>query len=260
MARLPPRSYLPGLNEGLECVRGGSGAATVVLVNGAGGPLEGWLRVFGPVAGFAKVFAYNRPGIGASSKPRLAQTASHMVESLRTALQAAALPPPYLLVGHSFGGLIVNLFARRHPGEVAGVVFLDATAPHDVLLLPQHDNAVQRALRRTARWLAPPHRHAESEHAEASAAEILQAPPFPHLPLAVITGGAPALAWATAPALLAARAEHQRQLVALSPFGRQIIAARSGHFPQLSEPALVVEAIRATAMASSVAPPLARSA
>lgn len=260
MARLPPRSYLPGLNEGLECVRGGSGVPTVVFVNGAGGPIEGWRQVFGPVAAFSKVFAYNRPGIGASSKPRLAQTAAHMVESLRTALQAASLPPPYLLVGHSFGGLIVNLFARRHPGDVAGVVFLEATAPHDVLVLPDHETPLQWALKRTARWLVPPHRHAEVEHAQASAAEIVRAPAFPHLPLTVITGGAPALAWASSPALLAARAEHQRQLAALSPLGRQVIAARSGHFPQLSEPAVVVEAIRETAMASSVAPPIARSA
>ena len=243
MFKLPPKQQLQVLDETIEFVSAGSGTSTLVLVNGSGGPVEGWHRVFGPLTALARVFAYNRPGIGGSSMPARPQLASHLVSSLRAALLAAGLPPPYVLVGHSFGGLIVNLFARLHPAEVSALVLVEATAPSDIAVMAAHENALQRGLRRLLDRLVPPNPHAESEHAGASAAELALAPPFPALPLTVVTGGKPAMAWATAPAALAARAAGQRALVALSPLGRQVVAARSGHFPQFSEPQLLVDIV-----------------
>ncbi len=243
MYEFPPKSNVLGAGEMLEYVSAGGGACSVVLVNGAGGPIEGWYRIFDPVAGFAKVFAFNRPGIGGSAKPGVPQTAGHMVASLRMALQAVRMPPPYVLVGHSFGGLIVNLFARLYPDEVTGAVFVEATAPEAMGSLETLENAAQGALKSLLQRLFPPHCNAETVHAHSSASELMRAPAFPTIPLIVITGGKPALAWATPAALLAARAAHQRKLVHLSPLGKQIFAPRSGHFPQLSEPELVVAAI-----------------
>lgn len=247
MYRFPPTLKSPVAGELIEYVVAGGGPATVVLVNGAGGPIEGWHKIFEPLTRFARVFAYNRPGIGASSQPVVPQTASHLVTSLRSTLLAAGLQPPYVLVGHSLGGLIVNLFARLHPAETAAVVLIEAASSRDVAGLSTHDTAIQRALAFLLRKIAPPHPNAEAEQVARSVAELHSAPAFPPVPLTVITGSRPAMAWATAARALALRAEHQKELAGLSPLGRQVLAARSGHFPQFTEPQLVITAIEAAA-------------
>jgi pimeloyl-ACP methyl ester carboxylesterase len=61
----------------------------------------------------------------------LPRTADRIADELRLLLQHAAVPPPYVLVGHSFGGLVVRLFAARHPGLVAGVVLIEPAIPED---------------------------------------------------------------------------------------------------------------------------------
>lgn len=227
----------------VEYILAGSGAPAVVLVNGAGGPVEGWFKVFAKLASSRRTVAYNRPGIDQSSKPAVPQTAAESVESLRELLDALAVPPPYVLVGHSLGGLVVNLFARLYPDEVVAAVLLEATAADDVRVLPRFENGVQRQLKRVMRRLLPPHPFDETEHLDASLAELEAAPPFPPIPLLVVTGARPALTWATPQALLDARSRHQQALANLSPLGRQVMAMKSGHFPQFSEPELVCATI-----------------
>jgi len=228
----------------VEYALAGEGPRTLVLINGAGGPVEGWMRVFAPLSREARVFAYNRSGIGRSDKPAAPQTVARMLAALRSLLGQLGLRPPYVLVGHSFGGLIANLFARCHPDEVAAVVMLEATAPDDVGALAAHLGAVQRLVMQLLERVLPPDPMAETAHAEASVEELALAPAFPPVPLFVITGGKPAMSWVTPTAARALRAAHQRGLANLSPCGRQIIAARSGHFPQLIEPQLVIGVIR----------------
>ena len=171
------------------------------------------------------------------------QAGAHLVDSLRGVLREAEVLSPYILVGHSLGGLIVNLFTRLHPSEVAGVVLLEAASPSDVALLSRHENTVQRFLRKAFSILSPPNPYAETGHVATTVAELERAPAFPPVPLTVITGGKPAMRWATAPEALAARKSGQEGLVRLSPRGTHVIAQQSGHFPQFSEPALVVDAI-----------------
>jgi pimeloyl-ACP methyl ester carboxylesterase len=260
MFNFPPKQRALVLGEAIEFVSAGNGASTVVLVNGSGGPIEGWHKVFGPLAELAKVFAYNRPGIGGSEKPKLPQVGSHMVRSLRAALQAANCSPPYILVGHSLGGLIVNLFARLHPSEISAVVLIEATAPGDISVLAEHENGIQRFFRLITENLFPPSPLEESQQVHSTIAELKIAPLFPAVPLTVITGGKPAMAWATAPEALAAREANQKGLVSLSPFGKQIVAPLSGHFPQFTEPHLVVAAIKEAANNSFKPEPLRGSA
>jgi pimeloyl-ACP methyl ester carboxylesterase len=244
MFSFPPKNKAACGGESIEYVMTGNGPFTVVLVNGSGGPIEGWHKVFDALASFSRVFAYNRPGIGASSRLVNAQTGSNMVASLRAALEKAGCRPPYVLVGHSFGGLIVNLFARRHPSDVAAVVMLEATAPDDVEILPAYESRIQRLLAKLADRLFPRNPNAETLHAKTTVAELNAAPPFPAVPLVVVTGGKPAMAWLTASEALAARAAHQRGLVQLSPVGRHVMAEKSGHFPQFTEPDVVVAAVK----------------
>lgn len=248
MFKFPPKHNVEYGGETIEYVVAGDGPITVVLVNGAGGPIEGWHKVFDGLTDLARVFAYNRPGVGGSSGPAKAQTGSNMVESLRAVLEQAGCRPPYVLVGHSFGGLIVNLFARRYPSDVAAVVMLEASTVDDVERLPAHETRVQRLMAKIADRLFPPDPNAETVHARATVCELKAAPPFPPIPLLVVTGAKPAMARLTAPEALAARAAHQRGLVSLSPLGRQVMANRSGHFPQFTEPEVLVTAVKEAIM------------
>lgn len=243
MRQLPTSRVVDVDGRAVECLLAGQGGPTVVLINGSGGPVAGWMRVFADIAAQTTTLAYNRPGIGRSAKPAADQTATEMVAGLRRLLAVLQLTPPHVLVGHSFGGLVANLYARQHPAEVAGVVLLEASAPEDLTALKVHENALQKGLAWLMRKLVPPQRWHETEHTQRSAAELAAAPPFPPVPLRVVTGTQPAMAWATRPELLAARAAHQRGLAALSPLGRQVLAEKSGHFPQFSQPDLVVATV-----------------
>lgn len=237
----PQRVLVDGSVVEAQCSRG-SGAA-LVLINGAGGPLAGWMRVWEPLAALGTVVAWNRPGIGASQPPRVAQTSAAIVGQLRALLAAMGVPPPYVLVGHSLGGLHSQYFARHHPREVAAVVMLDATAPQDIAAMAASASRGQRGVQAVLDRLWPPEPHGEVVHARTSAAQVAGSPEFPALPLAVITGTRPALAWMAPRAQRDARVLHQQALSRLSPLGTQIFASRSGHFPQISEPALVVKVI-----------------
>jgi pimeloyl-ACP methyl ester carboxylesterase len=123
----------------------GTGSPTVVLVSGLDAAADVWtgyqanpsLAVFARVARFTRVCAYDRPGtpVGDDLTPsrstpvRQPSTAQDAASDLHALLQAAGDPGPYVLVGHSYGGLITRLYAGEYPAQVAGLVFVDAFAP-----------------------------------------------------------------------------------------------------------------------------------
>jgi pimeloyl-ACP methyl ester carboxylesterase len=112
----------------LEVVEAGDGGTTVVFEAGLGNDWSAWDAVASEVAVDTRVFAYSRPGYGRSAASPSPRTATHIVEELRALLTARGAKPPYVLVGHSFGGTYQELFARLHPEEVAGLVLVEARA------------------------------------------------------------------------------------------------------------------------------------
>jgi pimeloyl-ACP methyl ester carboxylesterase len=222
----------------------GDGAPTFVLIAGSGGPIESWCGVAPALSALGTVLAYNRPGVGASDGPSAAQTVDVMTEALRALLRHAGLAPPFILVGHSLGGLIANYYARAHPAEIAGVVLVEATAPEDVATMAAHESKAQRLLKWLLDGLVRSDPLGEAQHAARSAELVEGAGTFPGIPLVVIMGGKPAMSWMTPDAARAARARSQRRLVELSARGRQMVATASGHFPQFTQPDVVVEAVR----------------
>jgi len=110
-------------------LRNPSAKATVVFENGSRATIAGWDKVLDAVAPDATVFAYNRPGYGASEATDAPRDGATIVEQLRATLRRKGLAPPYVLVGHSLGGLYMQLFARRYPDEVKGIVLVDALYP-----------------------------------------------------------------------------------------------------------------------------------
>jgi pimeloyl-ACP methyl ester carboxylesterase len=152
------------------------------------------------------------------------------------------LRPPYVLVGHSLGGLFANLFARTYPTEVAAVVFLDSAAPEDSTLIDTHGTDVQRFMQRVVDAVFGRDQFSEAACVPRTVDLIERAGTFPAVPVVVVSGGRPARGIPAAVRI--ARAENQKRLVALSPLSEHIIACKSGHFPQISEPGLVIDAIQ----------------
>ena len=230
----------------LEYIASGTSRPTIVLVYGAGGSLDEWSRVFGPLLRFGMVVAYNRPGTGRSSRPTEPQTGSLIVGTLRDLLTAIEAPPPYVLVGHSLGGLYVQLFARRLPEDVCGVVLVEATHPDDRAITGLQSRWI-RALNSVPGIGNPLRRDRafdETRWVDRTCHQIEKAPPFPDLPLAVVTAARPPPSRQMPVEAADVRWANQEDLVALAPESRHLHAAGSSHYPQLSEPSVVVDAVR----------------
>lgn len=113
----------------LYCAGAGTGGPTVVLEAGLGDSAATWTGIIPAIAGFARVVGYDRANTtaGASDPAPMPRTAADAVADLHNLLTAAAIPGPYVLVGHSIGGLFVRLYASSYPEEVAGLVLVDAS-------------------------------------------------------------------------------------------------------------------------------------
>ncbi|MFZ5824713.1 MAG: alpha/beta fold hydrolase [Bacillota bacterium] len=102
----------------------GAGEPAVVVIAGAGDPSSSWGPVQAEVARFAQILTYDRAGLGRSDDGPPASPDRYVTE-LHALLGRAGLTGPFVLVGHSFGGLLARLYAARHPGQIAGMVLVD---------------------------------------------------------------------------------------------------------------------------------------
>lgn len=120
----------PGARSSGGAVIGGRGGATVVFQSGFQEGKESWRDVLPQVAATHRVFAYDRPGHGDSAFKKGRRDPCAIAAEERQLLIANGLNPPYILVGHSLGGLYQYVFATMYPKDVAGLVLLDPTHPH----------------------------------------------------------------------------------------------------------------------------------
>jgi pimeloyl-ACP methyl ester carboxylesterase len=103
----------------------GSGEPTVLFESGIGATNLNWRRIQDAVSPFARTVSYDRGGLGWSSPCRTARTPANVAEELHQMLARGGFEPPYILVGHSFGGLVMRRYALSYPEEVAGLVLVD---------------------------------------------------------------------------------------------------------------------------------------
>jgi len=249
----------------------GEGSPTVILEAGAGNDADTWdtvglapdsdqTAVLPGVAAFTRVCAYDRPGTlldlerrSRSDPVPMPRSAGDIVADLHALLNAAAIPGPYVLAAHSFGGLVARLYAATYPEEVVGLVLVDAVNEDYYAAMRAALTSEQWAEAAGEREQAPPeladYPDRERLDPEASAAQMREAAaasPMRPLPLVVLTHGRPWDWPAGYPAadLEAAWLPLQQHLAALVPDGRLIIAEQSGHFIPGDQPDLVIAAIR----------------
>ncbi len=117
----------------------GAGDPPVILESGIAGSLLGWALVQYRIAEFTRVCSYDRAGLGWSQRSPHARTVEQMTSELHALLTATRIHHPYVLVGHSFGGLLIRAYAYRWPGEVAGLVFVDPVSLTSWRSCSEHD-------------------------------------------------------------------------------------------------------------------------
>jgi pimeloyl-ACP methyl ester carboxylesterase len=126
---IEPRGTKTGMVDVAGCrlafAVSGTGSPSVILETGLGAESGDWASVQQQITG-SLTLRYDRANRGSSDPAPGPRTALDMVKDLARLLQTAEIEPPYILVGHSFGGLLVRLFAREHPDLVAGLVLVDA--------------------------------------------------------------------------------------------------------------------------------------
>jgi pimeloyl-ACP methyl ester carboxylesterase len=131
----------------LHIHRTGTGAPTVVLESALGGSYISWALVQPELARLTHVVSYDRAGFGWSDEGPRPRTAGRVADELRRLLDRAGVAPPFVLVGHSFGGFVMRIFAARHPADVAGIVLVDPAHPEDwVSPAPKEQLKITRGL------------------------------------------------------------------------------------------------------------------
>jgi pimeloyl-ACP methyl ester carboxylesterase len=109
----------------------GEGAPAVVFESALAGSVLSWVFVQTEVAAFARTCSYDRAGMGWSDAGPMPRTLARSVDELHRLLQLADVRPPLILVGHSYGGLVMQLYATRYPDAVAGMVLVDSAHARD---------------------------------------------------------------------------------------------------------------------------------
>jgi pimeloyl-ACP methyl ester carboxylesterase len=234
----------------LDCA--GSGAPTVVLEAGFGGSSENWRDTQRDLARTTRTCAYDRAGLGSSVGRPGVHDASDETRDLQQLLFSARIAPPYVLVGHSYGGLLTRLYAHAHPRDVAGVVQVDAVGR-------------DATVRQLAKWpkSVQPEARAEvakpvTDDVDVHSGEVLDSRvrSLGDVPLVVIAAGRHDDFGFLGPRVR--RAEErlwstmQSELAGLSSDSVLVVAKRSGHFVQRvdGQPEVVLRGVRAVVRAA----------
>jgi pimeloyl-ACP methyl ester carboxylesterase len=135
----PPGKMVDLRSHRLHLLELGRGSPTILLESGLMSTVLSWHDLQRELARSYRVVSYDRAGLGWSDLGPMPRTADRIVDELHAMLEQAAIPPPYVLVGHSFGGLIMPLFAARFPEQIAGMVLVDPVAPAEWNPPSEHD-------------------------------------------------------------------------------------------------------------------------
>ena len=228
------------------------GQPVIILESGGGGGLDHFKPIFGQVGAHAPVFAYDRRGLGQSEPDTVPQTLDRVAQSLHALLGEAQVPPPYVLVGASYGGALIRKFGTLFPSEVVGFVYLDAT---DFPTRTELAGLPSGALEATFNVPPIPTEMPAGLRAEIEAiaravrtefSEIRALSPPRDVPVAVIIAGAKTWSGISEPAraaLVQLQIKHQSEWTQASPRGLLLVPSKARHFLFNDEPALVVDAI-----------------
>lgn len=240
----------------VHAVHTGSGPYTVIFEAGFGSDLSAWRKVAPAIANTAKVLVYSRAGHGKSDPRPAPLNIEQSNAELEQLIARAQLKPPFILVGHSYGALLIRHFAASHPAQVAGMVFVDPSHERFFAEMKRIDGAGLERDKQRARAITPPRFKADLALVEQiqESGRAPHAGALPDVPSVVLTSyksyEQPEFVMHTAPAVKAWRALHADFFQQFSN-GRHVVTSNSGHNIHLDEPALVIGAVEQVIAAAS---------
>lgn len=257
------------------------GVPTVVFESGLGSPIDAWFSVPADIAAMTKTVAYERAGIGASEPGPEPRSIKQIVAELHALLAKLDVPPPYVLVGHSWGGPIIHSFAATYPKEIAGLVYEDPSdftqTEADIIALWEKAGAKDgreglRKMQEQIMAAAPAGVKAEFHEIDrlerGGFAELRDAGEPPDVPVVFLVAGKPQPLPPTATfpgdydryaqANLEQRLDHFSKLSQRASKGTLVHTSKSGHFVHSTEPELVVWAIERVLSSAATHPELER--
>lgn len=272
----------------------GAGSPTVITESGLGGSSPDWSLVQPPVGESTRICSYDRAGSGWSEEGPTPRTSQQIATELHTLLINAEVPGPYVLVGHSAGGMHIQVYASQYPDEVAGLVLVDPTPAQLITsfsaeerqglmpsagqfrllsalqifgllrFMPLPGDEALTPLPAETQALIRAHRlqsgaiaamSAEVLSMETSITQTAKATPLPpERPFIIVWHGIPA-----EPVELEPLAEaSMEELVQRSDNGKLIVAEKSGHYITFDRPDVVIDAIRQVVEATRTSQPLSQ--
>ncbi len=220
----------------------GHGPRTVILESGLGDTMDVWKDIQPRIAeGCTLTVAYNRAGYVGSDPALGPRDSETIVAELRAELKRRNIHPPYVLVGHSLGGLYMQYFARNYPKEVAGLLLVDSTHWHQGLTISGGANTPY-AGRTAVTLFMPLIMRREISDSTAAGEQVHDSPAARGFPTIVLSSTrAPP---GETPAARAIAADMQDEIAADYPEASHVRVLDSGHYIQKDQPAIVVAAAR----------------
>ncbi|BFH68689.1 alpha/beta fold hydrolase [Paenibacillus dendritiformis] len=221
----------------------GKGGMGVIFISGLGDSSETWNEIQHRISPAASTLSYDRAGTGRSEAVPVPRTCLDLAVELYGLLLAQDMEPPYVLVGHSFGGLVARLYASLYPHTVSGIVLVDAAPEFKELayekVLPEH------LIARNREYYENPMLNREKIDKVQSYRQVEEHARTSGIPLSIITRGLPDDSGEDWPsrAILEVEQKLQAGFMRFSASSKQRIAARSGHYIHHDEPEIVVEEI-----------------
>lgn len=237
-----PGHHITRTNAGVyTCAQAGTGSPAVVFEAGAGDDMRVWSKVYPDVATSTTAFAYSRRGQDVGTPGIWNRNGDAIVEQLRSLLAARGVKPPYILVGHSLGGLYLQLFAKRHPDEVAGIVLVDTTTADQWERTKKEHFGAYLSVQTVSTLTALGADGAELRGVPETSRQWMEAGALPRCPTILLT--------ATKPGALGGQSfvEFRKQLqthLAQSWPGAEQRFVETSHYIQREKPEAVIEAIR----------------
>lgn len=213
----------------------GTGPTTVVLETFGLGGVETWNHIQPEIARFARVVSYDHAGYWASEPGPKPRDATRIARELHAALHSTGVPPPYVLVGYSFGGPYIRVFAGLYPDEVAGMVFVDPSQEDFMAQLNQRFPELN--------VVTDEHRREQGEWGmQWPSMNQARDARLPEVPMTLITG-AQAHSVLSRKLMPLWQAEHAKWISQFNG-SKHIITTNSGHGVVFTEPNLIIDAIR----------------
>lgn len=277
----PGKMYdLGGYDLQMYCT--GKGSPAVIIDTGLGSSSMEWLDIQHTIGKSTRTCTYDRAGYGWSDEGPGPRNVELLADELHELLNKAKVEPPYVMIGHSFGGYVIQYFAETHTDEVVGMVLVESSHPEQATRLktlleskgnndkhrPRNESINHVMLSQSrgnpmgtpeqigeflnSRRKALYSQMDELKHFEQSGQQVAAKRPLPEMPLVVISRGRPV--WAKAEGGRAAEVEWQQLQKELSELTRQSerrIAQNSGHGVHKDQPGMVIKAINDVLAAAS---------